>query len=276
MEIPKEFYDSAQLKIYLELILSYAPKVLGALVTLFIGFWLANILSRKLKKFMMKRNMDETLIPFLSTVLAITLKILVLLSAASMFGFEVTSFIALFSAMVLGIGLALQGNLSHMASGIMILIFRPFRVGDVVSSNGHRGTVKEINLFATILTTFDQVQVVIPNGLVMGNPLENFTTNDMRKVFLTFSVSYDTDIDRAKVVIKQVVETCELVDNTQETEILVNTLGNNSVDFSVRPWAKAQDYWKVYFYMQEQIKKAFDKAGITIPFPQMDVHFNKA
>ncbi len=268
-------YDIAKLNIHLELMISYAPKILGAIITLILGFWMANIMSRKLKRIMIKREVDPTLIPFLTTVLAVTLKILVLLSAASMFGFEVTSFIALFSALLLGIGLALQGNLSQMASGIMILIFKPFKVGDVINSNGHRGTVKEINLFATILTTFDQVQVVIPNGLVMGNPLENFTTNEMRKVVMTFGVSYGTDVDKAKEVIKQVIDSCDLIDHSQVTDIFVTALADSSVNFTVRPWAKAVDYWTVHFYLNEQIKKAFDREGVSIPFPQMDLHINK-
>lgn len=258
-----------------ETLIKYLPNVLGAILTLVIGFWLSNILTSKIKSIMIKRQLDETLIPFLSALISIVLKVLILLSAASMFGIEVTSFVAFFSAILLAIGLALQGNLSHMASGIMILIFKPFKVGDTIATNGYRGKVKEIHLFSTTLTTFDNVNVIIPNGQVMGNALENFTSNDMRKVALTFGISYSADIDKARQVIQEVIDSCELIDHSQETDIMVNSLGDSSVNFVVRPWTKTENYWAVYFYMQEQIKKSFDKAGIGIPFPQMDVHVKK-
>ncbi len=258
-----------------ELTISYAPRVLGAIVTIIVGFWIARIISSKLKNVMTNKKVDATLIPFLTSLVAIVLKVLVLFSAASMFGLEVTSFIAIFSALVFAIGLGLQGNLSHMAAGVLLLVFKPFKVKDFIVTNGYSGTVKEIQLFNTILTTLDNRIIIIPNGQIMGSPLENITANPTRKVPMTFGIGYTDDIDKARDVIQQVVKSCDKIDQNQPVDIFVSELGDSSVDFAVRPWVKTEDYWTVYFYMQENIKKEFDKAGIGIPFPQMDVHLHK-
>jgi small conductance mechanosensitive channel len=257
------------------MLVAYAPKVLGAVVTLFIGFYLARIISNKLKNILVKKNIDQTLTPFLSSLVAIILKILVLFSAASMFGIEVTSFIAIFSAFVFAIGLALQGNLSHMAAGVLLLFFKPFKVDDFIVTNGYSGTVREIQLINTIITTLDNRVIIIPNGQIMGNPLENITANPTRKVPMTFGISYTADIDHAREVILKVAKSCEKIDHTQAVDVFVSNLNDSSVDFAVRPWVKTEHYWDVYFFMQENIKKEFDKAGIGIPFPQMDVHLNQ-
>ena len=255
-----------------EMLIGYAPKVLGAIVTLIIGFWIANIVASKARKQMEKREIDASLVPFLTSIIKITIKILVLFSAASMFGIEVTSFVAIFGALAFAVGLALQGQLGHMAAGILILFFKPFKVGDFIVTNGYSGVVKEIQIFVTTLVTLDNRIIIVPNGTITSSPLENLTTNPIRKVPMTFGISYTADIDKAKQVIKQVVDSCDKVLHDQPTDIFVLELGDSSVDFAVRPWVKTEDYWAVFFYMQENIKKEFDKAGIGIPFPQMDVH----
>lgn len=257
---------------FTDLIYSYAPKVVGAILTLVIGFWIASLITRKFKKTLGKRDVDKSLIPFLTSVVGITLKLLVLLSAASMFGVAVTSFIAIFSALAFAVGLALQGNLSHMAAGVLILFFKPFRVGDFIVSNGYSGTVKEIQIFNTIITTLDNRIIIIPNGAVASNPLENLTANPSRKVPMTFGISYTADIDQARTVIQKVADSCDKIDHSQPVDILISELGDSSVNFAVRPWCKTEDYWTVYFYMHENIKKAFDQEKIGIPFPQRDVH----
>ncbi len=259
----------------IELSIEYAPKALGALLTIIIGFWLAKILSSKAKKAMEKREIDASLLPFLTSLILILIKILVLFSAAAMFGFEVTSFVAILGALAFAVGLALQGQLSHMAAGILILFFKPFKVGDFIKTNGYSGTVKEIQIFITILTTLDNRIIIIPNGAITSNALENLTANPMRKVPMTFGIGYSDDIDKAKAVIEKVVKSCEKIDHSQPVDILVSELADSSVNFAVRPWAKTEDYWAVHFYMQENIKKEFDKAGVGIPFPQMDVHLHK-
>ncbi|MCH2214804.1 MAG: mechanosensitive ion channel [Flavobacteriales bacterium] len=255
-----------------EMVLEYAPMVVGAIITLIIGFWLAGFIAKKARKAMEKRNLDASLVPFLTSLIGVGIKILVLLSAAGMFGIEVTSFVAIFSALAFAIGLALQGNLSHLAAGILILFFRPFRVGDFIVSQGYSGTVKEIQIFNTILTTLDNRIIIIPNGAITSGPIENITANPMRKVPMTFGIGYADDIDKARSVIESVAKGCDKIDHSQPVDIFVSELADSSVNFAVRPWVKTEDYWAVYFYMNEEIKKAFDKEGVGIPFPQMDVH----
>ncbi|HAE14382.1 MAG: mechanosensitive ion channel [Chitinophagales bacterium] len=255
-----------------EMLISYAPLVAGAILTLVIGFILAGIISRMARKAMEKRDFDASLTPFITSLINITIKILVLLSAASMFGFEVTSFVAILGALAFAIGMALQGNLSHMAAGIMILFFRPFRVGDFIVTQGYSGTVKEIQIFNTILTTLDNRVIIIPNGAITSGPLENLTANPERKVPMTFGISYRGDIDKARSVIQQVADGCEHILHDQPVDIFIESLGSSSVNFTVRPWCKSEHYWDVFFYMHEQVKKAFDANSISIPFPQMDVH----
>ena len=157
----------------------------------------------------------------------------------------------------------------------MILIFRPYRVDDFIVTQGYSGVVKEIQLFNTILTTLDNRIIFIPNGAITSGPIENLTANPMRKVPMTFGISYTDDIDKARTIIQRVADNCESIDHTQPVDIFVSELADSSVNFAVRPWCKTEHYWDVYFYMHEQIKKAFDQEGIAIPFPQMDIHLDK-
>ena len=258
-----------------QLLIDYAPKVLGALVTLVIGFWLAKIIANKVKTALEKRDVDPSLVPFLRVLISVLIKVLVLISAAGLFGIEVTSFIAILSALAFAIGLALQGQLSHFAAGILILSIKPFKVGNFIKTNGYGGTVQEINIFNTILTTLDNRVVIIPNGNITSNPLENFSVKDIRRLPLTFGVSYDADLDKVREVIQEVIDDCDMVLHDQGVDIKVSELADSSVNFIVRPWCNAADYWPLNFHLQETIKKEFDKAGIGIPYPQMDVHMSK-
>lgn len=257
----------------MRLVISYAPKLLGALLMLIIGFWLARFIAGRLRKTLESNDrIDASLVPFLSSMTLVIIKILVLLSAASMFGLEVTSFVAIFGALAFAVGMALQGNLSHMASGILILFFRPFRVGDFIVTQGYSGTVKEIQIFNTILVTLDNRIIIIPNGSITGGPIENLSANPTRKVPMVFGVGYGVDIDHARSVIQKVAEDCPGIIQDKPVDIFITELADSSVNFAVRPWCKTEDYWAVFFYMQEYIKKAFDKEHISIPFPQLDVH----
>lgn len=254
------------------MLIAYAPKILGAIVTLIIGFWIARVLANSVRKQLEKRNADPSLIPFLTSMVLILIKVLVLLSAAALFGLEVTSFVAIFGALAFAVGMALQGNLSHMAAGILILFFKPFKVGDFIVTQGYSGTVKEIQIFTTILTTLDNRVIIIPNGTITSGPLENLTANPVRKVPMTFGIGYPDDIDKAREIIKKVADKCPHIDHDKPVDILISELGDSSVNFAVRPWCKTEDFWSVHFYMQENIKKAFDNEGIGIPFPQRDIH----
>ena len=254
-----------------DLLIAYAPKVAGALLTLLIGFWLAGRLSKMVGKAMAKRNIDETIQPFLVSLVSIGLKVMVVLSAAGMFGLQVTSFIAILSAVAFAIGLALQGTLGHLASGVLILIFRPYKVGDFIIAQGYSGVVKEIQLFNTLLTTLDNRIIIIPNGAITSGPLENLTANDIRQLDLTFGIGYADDIDKARRVIASVIENAPGYMADRNHNILVRSLGANSVDFAVRFWVPTENYWDAFFFMQEEVKKAFDREQVSIPFPQMDV-----
>ncbi len=255
-----------------DIIAAYGLQVIGAILTLVIGFWLAGWLTRMVKRAMEKRNLDATIRPFIASLINVGLKVLVLLTVAGMFGIETTSFIAIFSALAFAVGLALQGNLSHFASGILILVFKPFRVGDFIVTQGYSGTVKEIQIFNTILTTLDNRIIIIPNGAITSGPIENLTSPGERKVDMTFGIGYNDDIDKARGIIDRVIKETPNVMLDKGYDILVKELGDSSVNFAVRVWCNVEHYWGIYFHMQETIKKEFDKEGVGIPFPQMDVH----
>ncbi len=253
-------------------VLTYGMKVLGALATLVIGFWVIGWIVRTVKRTMEKRELDPTIRPFLGSLVSVGLKVLLLLSVASMFGIEVTSFIAIFSALAFAIGLALQGNLANFASGVLILVFKPYHVGDFIQVVGFAGTVKEIQIFHTVLNALDNRLIIIPNGTITSNPIENFTVLGKRRHDISIGIGYDDDIDKAKQVIESVLKDTPGVLLDEGYDIFVNTLGDSSVNFAVRFLAKNDDFWPAYRHFMEHVKKEFDKEGVGIPFPQMDVH----
>lgn len=258
-----------------EFIALYALDVVGAILTLLIGFWLIARLVKIVDKGMEKRNIEISLRSFLASAVGIGLKVLLLLSVASMFGIEVTSFVAIFSALAFAIGLALQGNLANFASGVLILVFKFYKVGDFIKTQGHAGTVREIQIFHTVLQALDNRLIIIPNGGVTSNPIENFTVLGMRRHDISVGIGYDDDIDQAKAAIDKIVNQTPNVDLEAGYDIFVNELGDSSVNFAVRFMAKNDDFWPAYRYFMEHIKKEFDKQGIGIPFPQMDVHLHQ-
>lgn len=263
-------------KNYEPVLLEIGFKVIAGIFILIVGFWLINWLARKVKQLMEYRKVDVSVAGFLTSFVSISLKVLLILSVAGMLGVQTTSFIAILSALSLAVGLALQGNLGHFASGILLLTFRPFKVGDFVTADGYTGTVKDIQVFNTILTTLDNRLILIPNGKVMGNAIENMTAQGIRRVDMTFGIGYGDDIDKARSVISQVIEATEVVDLSKGYDIFVKTLNDSSVDFAVRVWTENANYWPAYFSITEQVKKSFDTAGIGIPFPQMDVHIKNS
>lgn len=256
-----------------EIITTYTPKFFGAILTLIIGFWIIGFITRWINKLMTNRNIDATIRPFLSSLVGVGLRIMLLLSVANQIGIETTSFIAIFSAMAFAIGLALQGSLGHFASGVLLLVFKPYKVGDVIElAGGKRGTVLEVQVFNTVLKTPDNKRIIVPNGLVTSNVITNITGQDIIGLDLFFGIGYEDDIDKAKEVILQVGKNCPYVLEEPEQVVFVSSLGDSSVNFMTRPFCKSDDFRLVNFYMTENVKKEFDKAGIGIPFPQMDVH----
>lgn len=256
-----------------QLVTAYAPKVLGALITLIIGFWLAGVITRYARKGMEQRNMDQSIIPFLCSLISVGIKVMVLIAAASMFGIETTSFVAVFGALAFAVGMALQGSLAHFASGVLILTFKPFKVGDLVEIGGGKtGVVREIQVFNTVLSNAENRRIIIPNSLVTSNPITNITGQGTTGVTLTFGIGYDDDIDKARQIILDIGQSCEHVIADPPQVVVVSSLGDSSVNLTTRPFCKSENYWDVFFYMQENVKKAFDAQGISIPYPQMDVH----
>jgi len=255
------------------LVMTYAPKVVLAIITLVIGMWLINrfvaVLDNKLGK------KDPTLNKFLCGLIGAILRILLLISVASMVGIATTSFIAVIGAAGLAVGLALQGSLANFAGGVLILIFKPFKVGDTIEAQGYLGAVDEISILYTIVNTFDNRRIVIPNGSLSNATLVNVSIYDKRRCDMTFGISYGDDIDKAKSILKRLMEEDERSLVEPAPRICVAGLGESSVDLMFRVWVKTDDLWPYYWDMQEKVKKAFDAEGISIPFPQRDVHLYK-
>ena len=255
----------------LAILLAYVPKVLLALLVVIVGFWLARRLSGVFTRTLTKREIDPTVVPFLGNFLTIVIKALVLLSAAAMFGVDVTSFIAIFSALTLAVGLALQSNLSHFASGLLLLAVRPYKVGDVVTVGGNTGKVEAIQLFHTILSTPDNQRYIVPNGKVTGDTITNLSGQGTRGVDLNVGIAYEDDVERARAIILRLVGAHEFVLPEPVPNVVVTGLGDSSVNLLCRPFVLSSNWWATKVQLTEQIKAAFDAEGITIPYPQRTV-----
>lgn len=260
-----------------EMAVLYAPKVALALVTLIIGFWLANKIAKICSAALHKRKVEETVIPFLVSIISVLLKVMVLISVASMFGIETTSFIALIGAAGLALGLALQGSLSHFASGVMLLVFRPYKVGDLIAAAGYTGVVESIQIFNTVLKTPDNKRIFIPNGSVTSGPISNISGQGTIRVDMVFAVSGDESIDRVRASVQKAADACPLILKTPPVDILINGHEIGITKFDVRPWCNSAHYWDVYYFMQENVKKQFIADGVRGPKPAMDLDItNKA
>jgi small conductance mechanosensitive channel len=256
----------------IELVMAYAPKLVLAIITLIVGLWLIGLVTKVTRKSMEKTKADKTLIPFISNLLSWGLKLLLFISVASMVGIATTSFIAVLGAAGLAIGLALQGSLANFAGGVLILIFKPYNVGDLVEAQGHLGVVKEVQIFNTILLTPDNKRVIIPNGAVSNGSIVNYSAEGLLRVDLVIGIAYESDIPKAKEVLHKAMANHELVLKDPEPTVAVSALADSSVNFVVRPWCKAGDYWQVYFDITEAAKVDLEASGISIPFPQRDIH----
>lgn len=257
------------------ILVEYGPKLLGAIVVLILGTWVINLIMRGIRKMMERRNMDESLKPFLRSLTKNLLRALLIISVLGMVGIEMTSFIAILGAAGLAIGLALSGTLQNFAGGVMILLFKPFKVGDYIDAQGYSGSVREIQIFNTILKTPDNKTIIIPNGGLATGSMTNYSTEETRRVDWTFGIGYGDDAEKAKKVIRKLVEQDERVLKEPEVFIALSELGDSSVNFVVRAWTKTSDYWGVFFDMNEKVYKTFEKEGLNIPFPQMDVHVHQ-
>jgi small conductance mechanosensitive channel len=251
---------------------AYWLRVVGAIVIFVVGRWLAKLISKLVGKAMTKARVDATLTSFVENLCHIALLVFVVIAAISNLGVETGSFAVVVGAAGLGIAFALQGSLANFAAGVMLILFKPFKVGDYVELAGTAGTIKEIQIFNTILTSPDNVRVIIPNGQVTGNNVLNYTVNGTRRIDLVVGVSYEDDLKKTQQVIEGVLAEDSRILKDPPATVAVCELGDSSVNFVVRPWVKADDYWDVRFDTTRKLKLALDKNGITIPFPQRDIH----
>ncbi|GAB7255604.1 mechanosensitive ion channel family protein [Polaribacter sp. OB-PA-B3] len=250
-----------------EVLVEYTPKVLMALAMLVIGLIFIKIIINTTTKILKKRNVDVTLEKFLGNLINWVLKILLFITVIAKLGVETASFAAIIAAAGLAVGLALQGSLANFAGGVLIMIFKPMKVGDLIQAQGETGVVKEIEIFTTKLTGLSNREIIIPNGALSNGNIINFTTEGTRRVDLVFGVSYDADIKQTKDVLMNVLTSHPKVLKEPKPSVTVLELADSSVNFAVRPWCNTEDYWTVYFDVTENTKIALDNAGIEIPYP---------
>ncbi len=262
------------LKIW-ELLTIYGIKVIAAVAVLIVGRWIAKGSANLTKTVMNKRQVDPTIVKFVANLIYIALLVFVVLAALGQLGIQTTSFIAVLGAAGLAIGLALQGSLSNFAAGFLMIIFRPFKVGDFIEGAGVSGTVESIYIFTTQLLTVDNKKVIIPNASLTAGNITNYSAQGTRRVDLVFGISYGDDIDQAKKIIWEVLNKETRILKEPAPMVVLAGLGDSSVDIAVRPWVAVADYWAVYSSLLENVKKSFDAGGISIPFPQRDVHVYK-
>ncbi|GAA4937719.1 small-conductance mechanosensitive channel MscS [Algibacter agarivorans] len=259
--------ESIDTQKWIDLAAEYGIKVLGAIIIWIIGSWVIKKILKTTKKLMSKRDYDESLQKFLLNLLGWVFKIVLIVVVLGTVGVETTSFAAILAAAGLAIGLALQGSLGNFAGGVLIMIFRPFKIGDLIEAQGEIGVVKEIEIFTTKLTGLSNREIIIPNGSLSNGNIINYTTEGTRRVDLTFGVGYDSDIKKTKDVLMNVLTSHPKVLKTPAPTVNVSELADSSINFAVRPWCTADNYWDVYFGITENVKEALDKAGIEIPYP---------
>jgi small conductance mechanosensitive channel len=255
--------------------LSYGPRVLGAALVWFVGRMLIRMINRVFNNMLERREIEPSLKPFLKSLVRGILLTLVVISVLSTLGVEMTSFIALLGAVGLAIGMALSGTLQNFAGGVIILLLKPFKVNDFLEAQGFTGTVKEILIFNTILLTPDNRTVIIPNGPLSSGPMINYTRQVQRRVDFTFGIGYGDSTEKARKVISEIIDSDQRILKDPAPFIEVLTLGASSVDLAVRVWVKTDDYWAVFFSMQDSVYNEFNRTGLNIPYPQMDVHLHQ-
>jgi len=258
-----------------EYIIPFGINIAMAIVIYIIGKIIVKILVNVFGKLMAKSKYDEMLINFLKTIISAILMLFVIIAALDQLGVDTTSLAAILAAAGLAIGLSLQGSLSNFAAGIMLLVFRPFKAGDFVDAGGASGTVKSVGIFTTMMLTPDNKEVIVPNGSIYEDNIINYSAKDTRRVDMVFGIGYDDDLRKAKSILEEMVAGDERVLKDPAPQVAVSELGDSSVNFIVRPWAAASDYWKLKFDFTEAVKLRFDAEGISIPYPQMDVHIHK-
>lgn len=247
-------------------------QLVVALLLLVVGFKIIKVIEKNLKKEHKMSKLDKSVKSFLISILSVALKTLLFVIAASIIGIPTTSFITILGSAGVAIGLALQGGLSNLAGGLMLLIFKPFKVGDYIESGSVQGTVKSITMFYTNLTTVDNRIVHLPNGTLSNNTIINYNANAERRLDLEFNVAYDTKMDKVKKVINEVIDNCEYVLTDKDITVRLYKHADSSLTYAVKVWVKTENYWDALYFFEEEVKEAFDKNKIEIPYPQLDIH----
>jgi len=278
MENATEVADKAgtYLEKGIELLMTWGPKVLLAILLLIVGLIIIKRLIKLMKRLMIKREVDPTLIPFLTGMVNILLKVMLIISVIDIVGVKTTSFVAILGAAGLAVGLALQGSLGNFAGGVLIILFKPYKLGDYIEAQGEAGTVQSIQIFNTILTTPDNVKKIIPNGPMSGGNITNYSAQETRRLDLVYGISYDDDLEKAKNILKEMSDADSRILRDPEPFIAVKELADSSVNLMVRIWCKKEDYWNINFDWQNDVKLRFDKEGLNFPFPQREVTMVKS
>jgi small conductance mechanosensitive channel len=271
MELSKEQIDTI-----ISALTDYGLRVVFALVVFIVGKWVAGLMRKLSRRAMEKGKVDTVLIGFLSNMVFYALMAAVIITTVSQLGIETTSFVAVLGAAGLAVGLALQGSLSNFASGVLIIMFRPFKVGDFVEAGGVMGSIDEIGILVTHMHSPDNKGIIVPNSRIMGGQITNFNAHETRRCDMVFGIGYADDIDKARAILEQIIAGDARCLKDPAPQIAVSELADSSVKFVVRPWVNAADYWGVFFDTQEAVKKRFDAENVSIPFPQRDVHLFQA
>ncbi|MFP8490092.1 mechanosensitive ion channel family protein [Gracilimonas sp. Q87] len=256
----------------INIVTTYGPKLLAAIATLVVGLWIVKLIVRGVGKGLDKSSVDTALKSFLKSLVSILLKVMVYITALGMLGIEMTSFIAVLGAAGLAVGLALQGSLANFAGGVLILFFKPFKVGDFIERGSESGTVERIDILHTVLNTPNNQIIVIPNGQLANSPVKNYSEKDTRRADFAIGIGYNDDIKKAREVILKVLNEDERTLQEPEPMVVLTNLGDSSLDLSARAWTQTSEYWGFFWDNMEKIKEELDKAGIDIPYPQRDVH----
>lgn len=255
--------------------ITYGVKIALTVLTLVVGLWVVKLVVGFMKRMLVRSEVDPSLQGFLTSLVSILLKVMVYITALGVLGIEMTSFIAILGAAGLAVGLALSGTLQNFAGGVMILFFKTFKVGDFIEAQGYMGTVKEIQIFVTIITTGDNKTVIVPNGPLATGTLVNFSTQPTRRVDWTFGIAYGDSVDTAYEVLNDLIAKDDRIKTDPAPFMAVSALADSSVNIVVRVWADSSNYWPVHFQMNESVYKRFPEAGLSIPFPQRDVHIHQ-
>lgn len=257
---------------FMDKIIGFLPSLIGAIIVLFVGVWICRLIRKFVRRLMIARSVDITIQNFVNELLRWVLYIILFLTVIQKVGVPVSSFLGALAAAGVAIGLALQGSLSNFAGGIMLLILKPFRIGDSIEVKGHLGTVERIGMFYTTIIKFGNERVIIPNGPLFSDNIINYSQNPTRRDNIIVGIGYGSDLKKAKEILYSLTQSCPTALQDPAPVVYVNELADSSVNFTVRVWSKTEHYWDTHFYLIEQIKLTFDKEGIEIPFPQRDVH----